>query len=327
MEAMQQIDLNGNGVVFLCNPNRQIVASLTDGDIRRHILKSGGLDESVDKAANYHFTYQIDDVMYNNRTRERAVVPVLNKKMELLSVIASQHHFVKKVMLPVVIMAGGKGKRLYPYTQVLPKPLIPVGDFTITEHIINRFHDYGCSEFTLIVNHKKEMIKAYFSDIAVDGTLSFVNEEQEMGTGGGLAMLRGCMSGTFFMTNCDILVDADYSSIYEYHKQQGNIATMVCAAKTVVVPYGTVETDENGLVASMREKPEFSFLTNTGFYLLEPAFLDEIPQDTFIHITDVLQRCIDKGLRVGVYPISESQWSDMGQLCELEKMRAKLGYQ
>lgn len=327
VDAMRVIDTNAAGAVFLHNDQNQVVASLTDGDIRRHILSSGALDAPVSQIANYQYCYQLNDNFYGSPAPFYKTIPVLNQKRELISVVVNEKRLFpfQRINIPVVIMAGGKGTRLYPYTQVLPKPLIPVGDVTITEHIMNRFKEYACNDFTLIVNHKKEMIKAYFSDTAVDGFVSFVDEDLALGTGGGLALLKNQLLSTFFMTNCDILVDADYSGIYNYHKQQKNIATMVCAAKTVVVPYGTVETDATGLIVSMKEKPEFSFLTNTGFYILEPEFLNEIPQDTFIHITDVLQACIDKKLRVGMYPISETQWSDMGQLEELEKMRTKLG--
>ena len=221
-------------------------------------------------------------------------------------------------------MAGGKGTRLYPYTQVLPKPLIPIGDYTITEHIMQHFLSYGCSDFQMIVNYKRNMIKAYFSDSNLNMQVTFVDEEIPMGTGGGLKLLEYKLQNTFFMTNCDILVEADYSNIYDYHKDHNNIVTMVCAMKKVTVPYGTVQINEQSQIISMQEKPTHSFLTNTGFYILEPEIFRYIPEDSFIHITDIIQNCIDDGQHVGVYPISETQWSDMGEIPEMKKMYERI---
>ena len=221
-------------------------------------------------------------------------------------------------------MAGGKGTRLYPYTKVLPKPLIPIGDVPITMHIMKHFEKYGCTHFTLVVNHQKELIKAYFSDPEIPYTVDFAEEEKPLGTAGGLKLLEGRINGTFFMTNCDILVDADYDKIYEYHKKSGNLITMVCAVKKITIPYGTVCMNESGHIESMVEKPEISYLVNTGYYVAESEALSEIPKNTFIHMTDVVQKCIDEGKPVAVFPISENQWSDMGQIDEMEKMKDKV---
>ena len=145
-----------------------------------------------------------------------------------------------------------------------------------------------------------------------------------MGTGGGLRLLEGKYSSSFFMSNCDILVEEDYGKILRYHRENKNIVTMVCAKKNLIIPYGTVRVSDEGQALMLDEKPELSFVTNTGLYVLEPEFLQEIPQNVFIHITDIIQKCIDEKKRVGVYLISEDHWMDMGQLDELERMRKQL---
>ena len=221
-------------------------------------------------------------------------------------------------------MAGGKGTRLYPYTQILPKPLIPIGDKTITEHIMDRFIEHGCDKFTMIVNYKKHFIRSYFIENEEQRNIEFINEDEFLGTGGGLKLLENKMQSTFFMTNCDILVEEDYSEILKYHKIQRNIITMVCAVKNMTIPYGTVDIREDGSVIGLKEKPEFTFITNTGFYVIEPELLRLIPENTFIHVTDLIQQCIEEEKKVGVYKISEDKWLDMGQLDELERMKEKL---
>ena len=221
-------------------------------------------------------------------------------------------------------MAGGKGTRLYPYTQILPKPLIPIGEKTITEHIMSRFMKYGCKSFEMIINYKRNLIKSYFLDNEDTYDITFIDEKQFLGTGGGLKLLKGKIDTTFFMTNCDILIEEDFDRILEYHQKNNNIITVVCAKKNMTIPYGMVEVSESGKALALREKPCFSFLTNSGFYVIEPEFLDMIPDNTFIHITDVIQRCIDMKMQVGVYTIPEEKWLDMGQLEEMEKMKKRL---
>lgn len=330
IKAMETIDRNSHGIVYLCEGKR-LIGVLTDGDIRRHLLKGGALDQPAGKIANrnpkslpYEEEAKAGELMERFRIQS---VPLLNNHREIVKIVflhGSSEQVRKQIHIPVAIMAGGKGTRLYPYTQILPKPLIPIGEKTITEHIIDHFKAYGCTQFDMIVNYKKNFIKSYFMDHEDHIDLSFVEETEYLGTGGGLKLLEGRYTSTFFMSNCDIIIEEDYSDILEYHKRSGNIATMVCAEKHVVLPYGTVNTSKSGQALKLNEKPEMSFVTNTGLYVLEPEFLERIPDNTFIHITDVLQKCINDGAQVGVYQISEDKWLDMGQLDELERMRKRL---
>lgn len=330
VDAIKQIDKNSKGIVYVCE-QRKLCGSITDGDIRRHILNKGNLNDSVSSIMN------MDPVLCYTDQRELAQAKMAEKKIHSIPIIDNDKEIVEIVFvngkmdsektqlnIPVVIMAGGKGTRLYPYTQILPKPLIPIGEKTITEHIMSRFEEYGCHHFDMIVNYKKNFIKSYFLDNENPADVDFVDETEFLGTGGGLKLLEGRYQDTFFMTNCDILIEEDYAKILEEHKDKNNIITMVCAEKNMVIPYGTVEVSEDGQAVALKEKPSMSFVTNTGFYVIEPEFLDVIPENTFIHITDVIQKCIDTGKRVGVYKISEDKWLDMGQMEEMEKMRQKL---
>ncbi|MBU3090462.1 NTP transferase domain-containing protein, partial [Clostridium gasigenes] len=225
---------------------------------------------------------------------------------------------------PVVIMAGGLGTRLYPYTKILPKPLIPIGDIPIVERIINKFRTYGCSDYYLAVNYRKNMIKSYFGDIEKNYNISYLEEDKPLGTGGSLYLLKGKINRTFFVSNCDILIDGDYAAMYEYHKEKKNLITMICAVKNITIPYGVINLTDGGEINNMTEKPEYSFLTNTGVYIIEPEVLDLIEDDTFIHLPDIASKCMELGMRVGVYPITERAWMDMGQLDEMQEMINRL---
>lgn len=332
-EAMQQIDRNTKGIVYVVK-DKKLSGAVTDGDVRRYILSSGDIEKKVSQIMNANPKFLLleneNDVSKKLKEYKLHSLPILNGNHEMLKIYFDDEVVEKekqKLDIPVVIMAGGKGTRLYPYTQILPKPLIPIGEETITEHIMDHFEEYGCTEFSMIVNYKKNFIKSYFEDNEKKRNVKFIEEKTFLGTGGGLKLLNKQIGSTFFMTNCDILIEEDYAKILKYHREKKNLVTMVCAVKKMVIPYGTVITDEDDQVIEMKEKPELSFVTNTGFYILEPEFLELIPDNTFVHITDIIQKCIDLKKNIGIYRISEDKWLDMGQLEELEKMKEKLNVQ
>lgn len=330
IEVMEVINNNSRGVAFICE-NGILEAVVTDGDIRRYILKRGDLKVGIENIANYNPRYIVsgENINIHKFMEENSIsaIPIVNKKNCIISIQFLNDKKVYKntnLNTPVIIMAGGKGTRLYPYTKILPKPLIPIGEKTITEHIMNNFEEFGCNKFSMIVNYKKNLIKSFFTDSDIEKDVDFIEEKEFMGTGGGLRLLDNKINSTFFMTNCDILVNDDYSEILEYHKKNKNIITIVCAVKNVTIPYGSIKIDENGEVLELEEKPKFAFMANTGFYVIEPEFLDYVPNNEFIHITDIIDICIKDNRKVGTYPVSENAWMDMGQLDELENMRKSL---
>ncbi len=331
LEVMQLFNATGKQIALIA-PEGILKAVITDGDIRRHIVNGGSLQSPIECVANYNpkfiFEHERDNAKKFMQQRSIIALPVVNDKGVLTSVLFANDLEVivqKSVCAPVVIMAGGLGTRLYPYTKILPKPLIPIGELPIIEHIINRFVNYGCNDFYLIVNHKKNMIKSYFSEINHTYNTHFVEEEKPLGTGGGLSLLKGKIKEAFFLSNCDVLIDANYESIYRQHKEQNNLITMVCAFKHVTIPYGVLELEGNGRIKAMSEKPQYTFLTNTGMYLVEPRVVEEMKDDEPLSFPDILDRYRKAGENVGVYPVNEKCWLDMGQIEELEDMRRTLG--
>ena len=331
LEAMKQIDATAKQIL-LVSENNILKAIITDGDIRRHLLRGGNLEDRVKDIANYHprFIFEKD----KDNSRELMVkwsilsLPIVSETLEIQSIVFLTDYEIGRehsVNTPVVIMAGGLGTRLYPYTKILPKPLIPIGEIPITEHIINHFMEYGCNEFHMIVNHKKNMIKAHFSEVEQNYKVEFHDEELKLDTGGGLSLLKGKLKSTFFLTNCDVLIRANYKEIYDFHKRNGNILTIVAAYKHLTIPYGIINMSSNGEMASMIEKPEYSFLTNTGFYVVEADVINRLEDNKAIGFPDIIEQQKILGGKIGVFPISERCWLDMGQLEELERMRKELG--
>lgn len=221
-------------------------------------------------------------------------------------------------------MAGGKGTRLYPYTKILPKPLIPIGDIPIIEHIINRFRDYGVSDFFIPVNYKKGMIKSYFADLLPDYSITYIEEEKPLGTAGSLKLINEKFKNPTIVTNCDILIEADYSDIYNHHIKSGNKLTIVSALKKIVIPYGVIKTGNQGNIESIDEKPCLSYFVNTGMYVLESELFSLIPDNTFFHMTDLVNKLLKENIKLGIYPIGEDAFLDMGELEEMRRMEKKL---
>lgn len=330
-QAIDVLDSQNSKAVCITDEEGILRGLFTLGDMRKYIIQNGDLCKPITKAMNPKpITFpSVEEAKKARQKRWMVIYPVVDSSGKLVDMLFEDGKVndssVSLRDVPLVIMAGGKGTRLFPYTKVIPKPLIPIGDYTITERIINNFKKFGCRDIYMILNYKAQMIKSYFDEIEKDYNIHFVQEKEFLGTGGGLALLKGIINKTFILSNCDILVNDDLECIYRTHKLNNNVITIVGAKKDMVIPYGVMSTDKTGSVLEMKEKPEISFITNTGLYVVEPRVIDELKENEFIHITDVAQRYMDNKERVGVFPISEKSWLDMGQFNEMERMLNELG--
>ena len=217
-------------------------------------------------------------------------------------------------------MAGGKGTRLKPLTNVIPKPLIPIGEKTILEEIMNQFEAIGCSKFYVSVNYKSNIMRFYLDQLEHHYDITFFEETKPLGTIGSVSLLKGKIDTPFFVSNCDILIDQDYRDVYDYHVNNRNDLTVVTAVKSITIPYGVIETGENGLMNNLQEKPEHTYMINTGVYILQPDLINEIPEGDFFHITNLMEKIKSRGGRIGCFPVSEHRWKDMGDWNEYLKM-------
>lgn len=332
-QAIKRLDDTAKKILFVANDGKA-EGTITDGDVRRWILKNGSLDADVTNIMNTNFLYALHDE--EEKIQEIFsggiifAIPILDVDYKIIDIkfVERVVNSVKKeraqLNTKVVIMAGGKGTRLYPYTQILPKPLIPIGEKTILEHILSRFNNYGCVDFFLTLNYKKGMIKSYLEDIESPYNFSYIEESDFYGTAGSLSLLKGKLTETFFVTNCDILIDARYDEIIAHHKANKNQITLVTSLTTYTIPYGVVITKDEGEVCALSEKPEYSFQINTGVYVLEPEVLEDIPSNVFFHITDLIEIYLEQGKKVGTFPIRSGQWLDMGDLHLMEDMIEKI---
>lgn len=331
-DAIRQLDQTAKKILMVTD-NGKLTGVVTDGDVRRWILKNKDISMPVNLIMNPN------PIVINKEETDQAPVimklkridalPVLGDNQEVMDVLFfhelpnQKRYKAKKNHTPVIIMAGGKGSRLYPYTKIIPKPLIPVGDTPIVERIMNQLKTYGFYDFYLTVNYRKELIKAYFNE---DDRyqLHFIEENTPLGTAGSLTLLKDRFNGSFFVTNCDILIDINYSKLLAYHKSCNNQLTLVTAMKNYEIPYGVITLDEKESVFSLKEKPKYELLVSTGFYVLETDILKYIPKDSCFDMPDLIRICLDHKEKIGAYPVMDSTWMDMGEFSEMKKMAEKM---
>jgi len=324
IDALELMDNSGHKLLIVIEDNK-FHSLISIGDIQRAIVNGAPLDsclmshlrENIKFARTNDDEQFIVDLMTNYRMD---FCPVINSKNELEKVIfwddiTREKPVFKnnKIDLPVVIMAGGKGTRLKPLTNIIPKPMVPFGDKSMINVIIDRFMDNGCKDFYISGNYMFDLLKLHIKQLNLSVNIDIVKEIKPTGTGGSLALFKNKIKKTFIVSNCDILIDDEYHKFVKYHKENKNDITIISSIKTYNIPYGTIETTNNGLLASVSEKPQLNYQINTGFYILEPSVIDLVPEEKFIHITEIIELIKKNGGRVGVFPVSEKSWKDIGE--------------
>ena len=331
LDVMKQMD-EAKVKTLLVFDNNHFEGIVTIGDIQRAIINNIALRESLSRILKknkvYGYIYESEDSIKDKMRKMRAeLMPILDEQGELVDVWFWGDLFKKaelaereKINLPVVIMAGGKGTRLKPITNVIPKPLVPIGDKTILETILDQFEEIGCTKFYMSVNYKADIMKYYLSQLDHKYDIEFFQEDKPLGTIGSVSLLKGKITTPFFVSNCDSINEQDYRDVYDYHVSNHNDLTIVTMVKSFKIPYGVIETGEDGLMTALSEKPELTFQVNTGVYILNPSCIDEIPEGEFFHITHLMEKIKARGGRVGCFPVSEHAWKDMGEWPEYLKM-------
>lgn len=324
IEALRKMDEIGRKLLIVFD-GQKYLGLISAGDIQRALIRNSSMEVKVSEVMRknnvtgkiHDKEEEIKEFMLKNRVE---LYPILDKESNLINIYFWEDLFsdqkpipVKKFDLPIVIMAGGLGTRLRPLTNILPKALIPLGQNTIIEEIFRRFSIHGCNQFLISTNYKAEFIEFYLDSLELPYDLKFIKEENPLGTIGSLFLLREQIKDTFFVSNCDILIEQDYSEILDYHRENGNEITIVAALKHIPIQYGTIETGDNGILELLNEKPELTLKINSGMYIMEPHLINEIPENHFFHITDLINQIKNRGGNVGVFPVSENSWKDIGE--------------
>jgi dTDP-glucose pyrophosphorylase len=337
-QAMEQLEKTEEKIVFVVDEESRLVGSLTDGDIRRWILSDGDLKAEVLRICNRSpyvakEGFAIEQVRTEMLNGNFGCVPVVSSSREVIQLVFWKELFQGEVAvkpkrqlnLPVVIMAGGRGTRLAPFTNVLPKPLIPVGDKTIIELIIDQFLPYGLDQFHLSINYKSKILKSFFEELTPEYSVRFLEEREPRGTAGALRALYSSVPENLIVTNCDIVIEADLAELVSFHQDNDYDLTLVASLKDYNIPYGVCELEKGGSLARIKEKPQYNFLINTGMYVVRRDRLDLIPEEAKCDMTDFIEKIKRAGGRIGVFPIGENAWTDTGEWTEYRKALDHLG--
>lgn len=331
ISALKQMD-HQHVKLLLVIDQGHFFSLLSIGDIQRAIIANVSLDTPISEILRTQVkvakpTDSRELVVARMKERRNDFMPIIDEDNNIVDIIfwsdISSHKEIaikESFSLPVVIMAGGQGSRLRPLTNVLPKPLIPIGEQTMIEDIMDHFVECGCHDFYISVNYKADFIRQYMEGLdKPQYNIQYFQEDKPLGTAGSLHLLKDRINSTFFVSNCDMIIDEDYSEILRFHREHQNEITVVAALKNFSIPYGTLETSEGGQLLSLHEKPDLTYKINTGMYILEPHLIEEIPSDRLYHITFLIEKLIQERRHVGVFPISDGSWTDIGNWDEYMK--------
>lgn len=341
-DALKKLDKTAEKVLLVADEEKRLLGTITDGDIRRYVLSGRGLDNGIGELYNKKPIYiknndlsisLIREILMKNKIN---LLPVLDNEGRVIDFKTWDQVFCedkielfqpKGIDIPVAIMAGGEGTRLEPFTAILPKPLIPIGNKSIIEIIINEFRKWGISEYYLTLNHKGEMIKAYFNSIEKDYKLNYIWEDKGfLGTAGSLKFLEDKINDNLIVSNCDVIVRANFEDVLDFHKDKKASLTILSSIQHYKIPYGVIEFESGGEVTKIQEKPEYTFPINAGVYVLNKASLRHIPEGISFNMTDLIRSLIEKNKKVVMYPVNENDYVDIGQWEEYKKAIEKLQF-
>jgi dTDP-glucose pyrophosphorylase len=336
-DALVKINLNHQKCLTVTDKSKKLLGIISDGNIRRGLLKGLKLEDQIKNIyskKNIIFFYKKNftlkeakkKLIENYHNTYIGIIPVVDDKKKIIDFVTLDESHIdtktkKKNTTKTVIMAGGLGLRMRPFTNVFPKPLTPIGNKTVSEHIIENFYENGFVKFIFSINYKSKLIKAFFQDYKKnDISISYIEEPKPLGTAGSLTLLKNRIKENFFVINCDSILNIDYGSVLNYHQDQKNKITIVVSMKNITVPYGVCSLKKNGTLNKVDEKPTKRYLVSTGLYVLSPDVLKLIPKNSKYDFNELINSAKKNKMKVGLFPIEDTSWKDIGNMSELGKL-------
>ena len=328
--SMEKIKKNGARTLVVLDKGKKLLGTLSEGDIQKALLNRATINSKIDDFFNKN-PKKVDenklkkiDLKKFFITGQYGLIPVVSKKNKLKEIITfadvfSDGEASELKLIDVIIMAGGKGTRLKPLTEILPKPLIPINNKPMLEHIIENFKLFNFKKFHLIINHQGELIKTYFNSLKSKQKIYFTKEKKPLGTVGGVSIVKKNISENFILSNCDNLFKIDYQKFYKTHMSSGNKITIVVSKKHYEFPYGFCKVKSQRLL-SVNEKPKYNFIANAGLYFMNKDIIRLIKKNKYLDMTDLIKKCLKTKIKIGVFYIDSKDWIDLGQLSDLKKL-------
>jgi dTDP-glucose pyrophosphorylase len=322
-DAIKTITAASFQIALVVDNQQKLLGTVTDGDIRRGILKGICLSESVQKIMNSNPTigYEGEDpglLRQRMQAHQHRHIPIVNKEgciveLELLDSLLKQERSNW-----VLLMAGGLGTRLKPLTEDCPKPLLNVGNKPLLETIVSNFSEHGFKQFYITVNYKSEMVVDHFKDGSKWGVdIRYIREDERMGTAGALSLLPELPKEPMLVMNADILTKVNFHQLLDFHREQKAQATMCVREYDFQVPYGVVTVDDHRIL-KIDEKPVHRFFVNAGIYVLDPDTLEYVPKNRHFDMPSLFERFIEKDVATSVFPLRE-YWLDIGHIDDFKR--------
>ena len=326
-DALKKLRKNGFKCLVVVNSKDIFLGTISDGDLRNAILKDNSINSKIDKYVNKKPVFYFEKNLSLAGAKSKLIkynlpyIPILSKYKKVVQIIdlkfIDKIKAPEKISLPVVIMAGGKGTRLLPYTKILPKPLIPYKGKPLIEHILNKFKSNGVSEFYISINYKSSLIKAFFSDFKNSSNIKYIKENKPLGTAGSLKFLNKIKHNHLLVVNCDSFLDFNVNNLFSYHKENNCDITIVASLNALKIPYGVIDTNKDGSLIKMSEKPQLRFLANTVCYLIKKKIIQLIPKKRYFNFNELIEKAIKNKLKLKIFSIKQSDWKDLGTLDEI----------
>ena len=301
-DSLKQLSQAGEKCLVVVDRNNKLLGTLSDGDIRKALLKGKFQKDKINEfyqkkptfltKSNYSLV-QAKNIFVKKRID---IIPILEKSKKVIDIITFEDIFKNKAkqrsrsfLKTVVIMAGGKGTRLEPFTNVLPKPLVPISDKPVIEHIIEKFVDNNTSNFFITLNYKSKILRAYFQEKKPKYKLSFIEEPKPLGTAGSLRLLVSKIKKPFLVTSWDTIISTNLDDLMDFHISNKNDLTLVASSKEYIIPYGTCKINKTGYLQNIVEKPKLDFFVNIGLYVINPNLTKLIPKDRAFDMPDLIK--------------------------------------
>lgn len=302
-------------ILFVTNDDDSVLGTLTDGDIRRALLKNQSLDDKLEGVCNKNFVYEDEQPGFldlkEHRIKAIKILPILDETKKLLRVIDLEK---THAMLPLecMIMAGGRGKRLSPLTDSIPKPMLPLGDKPIIEHNIDRLISFGIQKIYISVKYLGEQIRDHFGDGSEKGiSIEYIWEDEPLGTAGALSLVEEFKTDYVLLMNSDLFTNVDFEDLYLNLLKEKADMTVASTEYKVDIPYAVFETKKERVI-DFKEKPTYVYYSNAGIYLFKKELIKQIPKNKYYDVTDLMEKLVEGGGKLIHNPIM-GFWIDIGK--------------
>lgn len=333
-QSIQKMTKSGSKTLCVVDKKDNFLGTISDGDIRKIILKEVDLNLSIDNFYNKNPTFFYEgeykeEALIKIFTRENFdIIPIVNNNLKLIKIINwknllekqdSKIFASKQIDIPVVIMAGGIGERLRPFTNILPKPLIPINGKPVIEIIMEKFKAIGINQFIVSKNQADKILTSFLMNYKYKNEIKYVNEKEKLGTAGSLFLMKKIIKNNFIVINCDVILNIDYLDLINFHLKNKYDLTLVVSELSYTIPYGNILLDKNSNFLKIQEKPKIKIISNTGCYILNDVVKKFLKKKEYLDMNHLIHIFKKNKKKIGLYHVNKEKWHDTGQWQEFDK--------